>query len=116
MTTLSDYDLFMLHEDVLQERYDDYWGDPVTDLPETDQIKVEIENYYPEHGDTFTTIEVASVTVPEGPADDLDEWALDQLYPLTGTGRTKGDSFYTVTVLKFDARPDLVGREFEYGY
>lgn len=76
-----------------------------------DQIKLHIENYY--DGDVVITEPVAYVTVPDD--DDIEDWADDQILPLTGTGRTEGNSAYFVTITEFSARPDLVGRKFEFG-
>lgn len=82
--------------------------------PEEGLIELRVENHYPEDGDVITTTPTASVTIPRDD-DDLDEWAEEQLMPLTGTGRTEGESSYFVEITKFDARPDLVGHEFEFG-
>lgn len=81
-------------------------------MSDTHQIKVRIVNIY-EDGDEITTEATASVTVPEG--EDMTEWAYDELFPLTGTGRTEGNSAYFLTITEFPARPDLVGQEFEFG-
>lgn len=74
------------------------------------RVEVKFTSVY-EDGESWTN-EVLCLTVP-GPDDDLDEWADDQLYPLTGTGRS-GAAGYFATISKFDERPDLVGREFEW--
>lgn len=47
--------------------------------------------------------------------DDVDEWAEDNLFPLTGTGRPDGDAGYFLKITRCDEQPDLVGREFEWG-
>lgn len=51
----------------------------------------------------------------EGP--DWGEWDQDHIMPLTGTGRTDGDSWYDVTVTSSD-RPDIlpIGQTFDFGY
>lgn len=80
-------------------------------------ISVTIENVY-EDGDTVET-EVTGQEVPlpadEDVADDYEDWAYEHLFPLTGTGKEGGDAAYFLKVTAFDERPDMVGREFEWG-
>jgi hypothetical protein len=58
----------------------------------------------------------AVVDVPDMPAEGeaRDEWAYDHLFPVTGIGRTDGDSAYVVTITESDT-PDAVGLVFEFG-
>lgn len=83
-------------------------------LVETFSIELHITNTYEELDDPIVTTPTAQVPLPE-PDEDLDEWAQENLYDLTGTGHETGDSWYDVEITKFDARPDLVGRVFELG-
>lgn len=73
---------------------------------------VAIENHY-----VGGPVVKETVTVELPPAhslSDLDEWAEDNLFPLTGTGRTKGDAGYFVKIIDADL-PGYVGLEFEWG-
>ncbi|QWS68254.1 hypothetical protein SEA_VANLEE_138 [Gordonia phage VanLee] len=55
------------------------------------------------------------VTVPDQDAD-IEEWADDQIRPHTGDGNAVDkDAGYFAEIVSFHARPDLVGREFEWG-
>lgn len=72
-------------------------------------IEVTIDNVYDDG--TVTTHEVADVPAPTG---DIDAWAEEHLYYLTGTGRTSGDAGYFLKVIACEI-PELVGREFEWG-
>lgn len=57
-----------------------------------------------------------SVTVP-APAigEDLDDWAYDHIHSRCGDGRDHDESGYFAEITACDERPDLVGREFEWG-
>jgi hypothetical protein len=77
------------------------------------QITIKIDNVY-EDGDEVTNVDTVDVVHPE-PDVDLDDWAYDELFPLTGTGREEGDAGYFVQITECADRPDLVGREFEWG-
>jgi hypothetical protein len=79
------------------------------------RVEIKVENHY---GDDVVRLEkVLAIPVPEvdDAEDEYEEWAEEHLYPETGTGRTEGDACYFVTITRFDERPDLVGREFEWG-
>jgi len=88
-------------------------------------IKVKIDNVY----DDGTIRETKTVNIPEPPTPlDFDseaheDWAYDNLFCLTGTGRYAGndagetstpDAGYFVEVLTADD-PALVGRKYEWG-
>ena len=83
------------------------------------RLSLNITNTY-EDGDKIKT-QVTDVEVPDPDIDDiideLNDWAQDNIFDFTGTGRTKGDAWYDVTVTA-SSRPDLVpvGREFDFGY
>lgn len=80
-------------------------------------VSLAIENTY-EDGDTVNTT-VTDVVIPEPPtdeeSDEYADWSREHIFQFTGTGRTKGDSFYDVEITKSSA-PELVGRTFEFGY
>lgn len=60
------------------------------------------------------TIDVADP--PEGcNTGVLDEWAADNLEPHSGDGRAHEESGYFAEIVACAQRPDLVGREFEWG-
>ncbi len=80
------------------------------------QIALKIDNFYPDGKvATHVVTEVIAPTVAELTDDAaLDEWAYDQLFEHTGTGRIEGDSAYFIEVESCD-EPRLVGRTFEMG-
>lgn len=55
-----------------------------------------------------------TVDVPE-PGGDLDDWAGDNLRPLTGDGRPHDEAGYFAEITHCPERGDLVGREFSWG-
>jgi hypothetical protein len=71
-----------------------------------------IENIYPDG----TQNAVAAVDVPAMPseAEAREEWAYEHLFPMTGTGRTEGNSAYVVTITESDISA-AVGQMFEFG-
>lgn len=77
------------------------------------EIAVSIENIY----DSETILTADRVTVPAPPAevDEREDWAQDVLFPLTGTGRTEGNSAYVLTITASDD-PELVGATYEFGF
>lgn len=79
----------------------------------TFDMTIKIENVYPD--DVVRRTMAVSVPAPPEDHEDLNMWAEDHLYPLTGTGRTEGDAGYFVTVLKCPYYPALEGNEFEWG-
>lgn len=75
-------------------------------------VSLRIENTYAD-GETVTTTVDTTVSPPTW--DELDEWAWEEIFPHTGTGKTDGDSWYDVKITA-SSEPRLVGRKFEYGY
>lgn len=64
-------------------------------------------------------INVCTIEVDTPPADvdadDLEEWAEDNLLPHTGDGHAVDqDAGYFVDIVACPDRPDLVGREFSW--
>lgn len=78
-------------------------------------LRVRIDNVYPDG----TVRKTMWLLVPPPPAgydeDTLNEWAEDELYEFTGTGRTEGDAGYFLTILQCESDPALVDTEFEWG-
>ena len=89
------------------------------------RIYARVENYYIETGDEIETWPVADLPLPPAPlpedgndaSDEVDQWLQEELFALTGTGRTKGDATYDLEV-RASSRPDLVpiGFTHEWGY
>lgn len=75
-------------------------------------ISVEIENVYED--ETVVTHVWSDVPHPDEGEVDLEDWAEEHLYPLTGTGRHEGDAGYFLTVTACDDAT-LVGCNFEWG-
>jgi hypothetical protein len=87
-------------------------------------IKVKIDNVY----DEGTIQETRTVNVPEPPSlvvesPEHEDWAYDNLFCLTGTGRYAGndagetstpDGAYFLEILSAD-EPALVGKKYEWG-
>jgi len=73
---------------------------PVGAMPPAAPVRLDlsIENVY--IGQTVTTRISTEVPAPPSAAEQelLEDWAADNLFPLTGTGRTEGDAMYWVTV------------------
>jgi hypothetical protein len=88
-------------------------GEP---LP-TITVSLRVENRH-EDGDPIIT-EFADVVVLAPPlltdAAALGEWSWKALFPFTGTGQIKGDSWYDVEVTAC-SDPALVSMEFGFGY
>lgn len=84
-------------------------------------VTLKIDNAY-EDGDVIET--TVRTEVPEPPTeanfegDSLDEayqdWAYDNIFCHTGTGRTEGDSAYFVKCIE-SSDPTMVGAEWEWG-
>lgn len=93
--------------------------------PETVEITARVENFYIDTGDEIVTNPVAVMPAPPGPLptgewevpQDVQDWVDDHLFSMTGTGRTKGDAAYDLTVTA-SSRPDLVpvGLTYAWGY
>jgi hypothetical protein len=79
-------------------------------------IDLEIENVYADGQKIVTRVVGALVQAPQKDSneDAIAEWAWDQLFPFTGTGRHESDAWYEVFVTACDVSP-LVGRKFEFG-
>ena len=93
-------------------------GTPVLAVQATITISLDIENAYELYDDVYTS--ATDVVVPAPPADDSDErgeWVQEHIYPLTGVGNTRGDSWHDVTITA-SSHPDLlaVGATFDFGY
>jgi hypothetical protein len=95
---------------VLDSTHEEYDGPTVT-------VSLTIENTYARYAPVTTY--ATDVVIPEPPPgldmDPYDDWAFDHIYCFTGTGRTDGDSWYDVTITA-SSDPELVGREFAWGY
>lgn len=84
------------------------------------RLHMVIDNVYDddEQGANIITNEYdVEVEAPEveDQADDLEEWAYETIFPHTGTGREHGEAAYFAKITACTERPDLVGREFEWG-
>ncbi|MEZ5210754.1 hypothetical protein MYK68_05060 [Gordonia sp. PP30] len=60
------------------------------------------------------------VDLAEPPSDvddhDLSDWAADEIFPLTGDGKSAGkEAGYFAEVIQCPNRPELVGIEFSWG-
>lgn len=77
-------------------------------------IEIQIDNTYPD--EAFSATKTVTCKTPTQSDDDyLDEWAQDNLFPHTGTGRCEGEAFYEVAIMRCDYRPDLEGRTWDWG-
>lgn len=47
--------------------------------------------------------------------EDIDDWAYDHIFPRSGDGREHEESGYFAEIKACAERPDLDGREFEWG-
>lgn len=102
-----------------------WWAMNVPDekWEQTMKIKIKCTNVYDD--ETIENIQEVDVPSPFGyftsddqVAEDLDEWAQEELFQFTGTGRTKPRDYagYFVEVLECEERPELIGLEVEsYG-
>ena len=77
-------------------------------------VDLEIENVYPDAMST-THLTNIDVTPPSALTDEaLDDWADEELFPLTGTGREGGNPMYQVSINgSSDSR--LIGLSFSFG-
>lgn len=79
---------------------------------ETVDLIVKVTNVYP--GEEITHFEEVELPAPDSyDEDDLEDWADEHLFPLTGTGRLSGEAGYFVTITHGDD-PELVGRTWEW--
>ncbi|KMV17549.1 hypothetical protein ACT17_14730 [Mycolicibacterium conceptionense] len=79
------------------------------------RITVLITNVY--DGAEYTdTVSFDAPPAPRSGDDEaMDDWAYDNIYPHTGDGREHEEAGYFAEIKACDERPDLVGREFEWG-
>ena len=77
-------------------------------------VSLHIVNTY-DDGEVITTVITGAEVAAPPPDGDLDDWAEDTIYPLTGTGKTAGDAWYDATVTA-SSEPSLVGTTYEFGY
>jgi hypothetical protein len=84
-------------------------------------VSLAIDNVYEEGGTIKATVTDAVIPAPPPTGRDSDqgseawhEWAYDNLFPFTGTGREKGNAAYFATITA-SSDPSLVGEEFEWG-
>lgn len=77
------------------------------------KVKIKVDNVY-DNGTITETKEVEIPLPPDQLGDDYDEWAYDNLFCHTGTGRTHGEAGYFVEVLESELA-SLVGEKFEWG-
>lgn len=79
------------------------------------KITVKVDNIY-EDGTEVTVTEEADIEEPWGEpdTDDWEDWADEQLFPLTGTGKTEGDAGYFLEITACEDA-SLVGQKFEWG-
>lgn len=79
-------------------------------------LTVEFTDVY--DGEEYVRTEDVYAPAPTA-GDDLDEWAEENLFPLTGTGREHGEAAYFVKVLSAPCLdpnvPDLTGKTWEWG-
>lgn len=75
-------------------------------------VSLTIVNGYGDGLEQVTAVE--NVTVPAPSSASLDEWADEHLFPLTGTGRHGGESWYAVTVTS-SSDAQLTGHVFTFG-
>lgn len=85
-------------------------------LTQTVSITVDISNTYPD-GEEVNVRVTETVPAPwdKGSEEQMDEWAYEAIFPLTGTGRTEGDAWYDATIVE-SSDPFLVGLTFDWGY
>lgn len=77
-------------------------------------VDLTIENIYPNEV-IQTLVHNEPVPVPTSlDRDELDEWAMEHLFPFTGTGREDGDSSYTIRITG-SSEQQLVDHVFEMG-
>lgn len=78
------------------------------------RITVRVTNAYPELDEEYTHLVTTTIAPPF--TDSLDDWAQEELFPLTGEAPeySRVTAYYEVTVLDC-ADAGLVGRTFEFG-
>jgi hypothetical protein len=77
------------------------------------QLTVRFTDVY--DGREWPRTETLDVPGPPPSDEDLEEWAEENLYPLTGDGRAHDVSGYFAEILTSPEQPHLVGREFSWG-
>ena len=79
-------------------------------------VSLEIENSYELYEDETTHVVDREVNAPSDYSEEtLDSWAYDVLFDFTGVGHTDGNSWYDVTITAC-SDPQLVGKQFDFGY
>ena len=81
-------------------------------------ISLHVVNSYELYDTVERTVTGARIPAPPGPEGSAayEQWAYENIYErFTGTGRTRGDSFYDVTVTDC-SDSYLIGRTFDWGY
>ncbi|MFA5709295.1 hypothetical protein [Mycolicibacterium sp.] len=76
------------------------------------QITVKFTDVY--DGTEYPRTETFDAPAPAADKD-IDDWAYDNIFPRTGDGREHDESGYYAKITVCSDRPDLVGREFEWG-
>ncbi|GGR51877.1 hypothetical protein [Streptomyces roseolus] len=74
-------------------------------------VTVRVVNAYDNGTEVITT---PTADVPAPPDDDREEWWYECIFPVTGTGRTEGNAYYSVEIIESDV-PALVGLTYEFG-
>ena len=78
----------------------------------TERVIVRIDNVYEEHD---TVVVWVRVPLPEA-GENIDQWAEDNIFPLTGAGKYHGNAGYFAKVSAAPGRcAHLIGRTFEWG-
>lgn len=77
-------------------------------------IKVRVDNIY-EDGEEITLEREAAIAAPPADENERSDWEQEEIFALTGTGRTTGEAGYFVEVLE-SSDPDVipVGTEYEF--
>lgn len=102
---------------------DQGWVPEATIVPGLDEagyltISLTVLNMYEHYADVTTTFTDVRIPAPPDPDDQdaYESWRYEHIHdPFTGVGHVDGDSWYVVTVTAC-SDPDLVGREFEFGF
>lgn len=77
------------------------------------RVTVEFNDVY--DGEEHVRTEELDLPAP-GREEDLEDWAFDHIYPRTGDGNAADkDAGYFTEITACSERPELVGKEFEWG-
>lgn len=74
-------------------------------------VTVRVVNAYDNGSEVVTT---PTATVPMPPDDDREDWWYEHIFPVTGTGRSEGNAYYSAEIIASDV-PALVGLSYEFG-